>query len=121
MACGVGFIGTLAILVAVVPGCCGCKVFNVKIQPSLEETYSVPLDIYFARGYAKLTLGVARGRKLPLWATSKYMVRIPVMQLVRSNSSPPMADSLHYVAGPMDRSSWQNPCTWKETAVGFPR
>ena len=24
----------------------------------------VPLDIYFARGYAKLTLGVARGRKL---------------------------------------------------------
>jgi SsrA-binding protein len=24
----------------------------------------VPLDIYFSRGYAKLTLGVARGRKL---------------------------------------------------------
>ena len=24
----------------------------------------VPLDIYFARGYAKVTLGVARGRKL---------------------------------------------------------
>jgi SsrA-binding protein len=24
----------------------------------------IPLDIYFTRGYAKLTLGVARGRKL---------------------------------------------------------
>lgn len=44
------FIVTLSALIAVVPGCCGCKVFHIKIQPheSLRETYGVPLDIYFA-------------------------------------------------------------------------
>lgn len=43
-------LGVLAWLLLVVPGCCGCKTYRVEFErtESLEDTYAVPVDIYFA-------------------------------------------------------------------------